>query len=490
MQQFLIFTMILIGVNTLHAQAPVITWNTAPIEVAENDFGHLSPRMVLDGDGWPVITFGKNGSYHCATWNTEESAFNPPVVLVESGVFLSDSEGPRMAAHGDSILVTYMVSGQWATGARGLFSGNGGQTWSEPFPLVSPDVTEDHFMPVPAFDQDGVPFVAIKLGNPPNVSEGLLRPADEITGLWLDAISTSENAAGEAICECCPSNPFFHNSRYWNVVRNNNDNIRDMWLLGSSEDNPTDWPLAMDLDNTDWWISGCPATGAQTAGPTSSGEHWSVFMSAGGDSGMSLVYLTRMTLDEEASTSVISEPLTPNQFSNSPQNHPSISVSSNWAAVAWEQNTAGYDIQLVLSNHEGASLWDNAINLTEAQGGQHRQPTVILDGDALHLAWKNSMTGSVQYMCGFVNAGTTGIGDSANDSPCILHADGTSLHLGIPNHWDQPIRYVINDIGGRAMRSGHLRMDGTISLESTPNGPTILQLFDGKGKTATLKWAH
>ena len=383
-----------------------------------------------------------------------------------------------------------MVSGQWATGARGLFSGNGGQTWSEPFPLVSPDVTEDHFMPVPAFDQDGVPFVAIKLGNPPNVSEGLLRPADEITGLWLDAISTSENAAGEAICECCPSNPFFHNSRYWNVVRNNNDNIRDMWLLGSSEDNPTDWPLAMDLDNTDWWISGCPATGAQTAGPTSSGEHWSVFMSAGGDSGMSLVYLTRMTLDEEASTSVISEPLTPNQFSNSPQNHPSISVSSNWAAVAWEQNTAGYDIQLVLSNHEGASLWDNAINLTEAQGGQHRQPTVILDGDALHLAWKNSMTGSVQYMCGFVNAGTTGIGDSANDSPCILHADGTSLHLGIPNHWDQPIRYVINDIGGRAMRSGHLRMDGTISLESTPNGPTILQLFDGKGKTATLKWAH
>lgn len=458
----------LVAASAQPAFVPAIS----PLEVADGDFGNLSPRMLLNVAGEPVVFFGSGGAYHCASWNAAAEAFNAPVTLVESGVFLSDSEGPRVASHGDTFLVTYMISGDWTSGARGLVSTDAGQTWSPPFPLSAPTATVDHFMPVPAFNDSGVPFAGIKVGDAPDVFEGILRPEGDIAGPWLDPVSSSDAADGDAVCECCPSAPFFAMGRYWNVVRNNNSNVRDMWLLGSEEGDPTSWPIAVDIDPTDWVIGGCPATGASVAGPTADGEHWAAFMSAGGDVGQSRVYLARMNLQTSPPTALETTLATPTQFTNSTQNHPSLSTTGDLIALAWEQNTAGYDIYLSLSGPDGAGLIDGAINLTESLGGQHRMPTVLLSGEDLHLIWKNSMTGGVYYLTGSVSGMTLNPAQTLDLQPSIVSRTAGEIQLDLTADWINAA-YFIHDLSGRLLIEGNL----TSSTLSIPNETAcILQL--------------
>ena len=71
-----------------------------------------------------------------------------------------------MAVQGNKVAVGYQISGQWATGGRVVISEDGGTTWGEPI-AIAPNATEDHFMPVPAFDAEGHPWVAVKWGDAP-----------------------------------------------------------------------------------------------------------------------------------------------------------------------------------------------------------------------------------------------------------------------------------------------------------------------------------
>lgn len=468
--------------SAVAAAQPTFIPDGPAIEVADGDFGNLSPRMVLNAAGEPVVFFGSSGAYRCATWNAAVSAFNAPVTLVESGVFLSDSEGPRVASHGDTVIVTYMISGDWNTGARGLVSLDAGATWSDPFPLTAPNATVDHFMPVPAFDDSGIPFAGIKVGDAPDVFEGILRPMEAFTGPWLDPVSSSDEADGDAVCECCPSAPFFASGRYWNIVRNNNGNVRDMWLLGSEEGDPTNWPIAVDIDPTDWVIGGCPATGASVAGPTANGEHWAAFMSAGGDGGQARVYLARMDLETFPPAALETGLASPTQFTNSTQNHPSLSATSDLIALVWEQNTAGYDIYLSLSDPGGSGLFDGALNLTESLGGQHRMPTVQIAGGTVHLIWKNSMTGAVHYLRGATSGQAVLESPFASSQPRIQGRSADHIQLDLPDLWLGG-EYFIRDLGGRLVATDRLTTP-TIPL---PTGPSfILQLVNPAGQV----WAE
>ena len=463
--------------SAIAAAQPTFIPDGPAIEVADGDFGNLSPRMVLNAAGEPVVFFGSSGAYRCAMWNAAASAFNAPVTLVESGVFLSDSEGPRVASHGDTMIVTYMISGDWNAGARGLVSLDAGATWSDPFPLTAPNATVDHFMPVPAFDGSGMPFAGIKVGDAPDVFEGILRPVDDMTGPWLDPVSGSDEADGDAVCECCPSAPFFASGRYWNVVRNNNGNVRDMWLLGSEEEEPTSWPIAVDIDPTDWVIGGCPATGASVAGPTANGEHWAAFMSAGGDGGQARVYLARMDLENFPPSALETGLAGPTQFTNSTQNHPSLSATSDLIALAWEQNTAGYDIYLSLSGSDGSGLFDGAVNLTESLGGQHRMPTVQLAGETVHLIWKNSMTGAVHYLRGNTSGLQTANSSVADPQPRIISCSAGTIQLDLPASWFCG-SYLIFDIDGRQVSEGALNSS---TIPGPGEGVHILRLAHPSG---------
>ena len=246
---------------SIHASAQ-ITWDFAePIPVAGEEFGNRCPRLVLDAAGNPMVLMGKSGEgLFLATSNN--GVFNTPLPIPTlDNVFMADAEGPSIAVHG-STLGFGLPSVRRMGDRRAVHEHPRRRPNLERILPHLPNATEDHFMPMLAFDDDGNPFVAVKFGDDPMVVEGVMRSTDG-GQTFQPAQPASADVGSGLACECCPSKTIFGHGRYYSVYRQNDENLRDMRLV-SSEDGAT-WDHQLDLDPTDWVISACPETGASLA---------------------------------------------------------------------------------------------------------------------------------------------------------------------------------------------------------------------------------
>lgn len=445
---------------SLRAQDPVFVPIGDPIEVAPSSFGNKAIRMAMNAAGEPVIAFGSNGHLYVTKWDQLTEAFTDPLEIdPDENVFMSDAEGPRMASQGNYVVLTYQLSGQWATGARSVHSNDGGLTWSDPVPMA-PNATTDHFMPCVGIDDAGNPFAGVKVGNNPATTyEGILRSEDG-GSTWLEAVNASAVADGEAVCECCPSQPFWAEGRYYDIVRNNNDNVRDFWLMSSVDG--IAWYGALDVDPLDWMINSCPESGPTVTGPVGDGQYLMAFMSAAGASGQSRVHVSQVDLwaNDGIGEWELTEPVTVTQFENATQNVPQLAQWNGGdeplVALAWEQNTGGYDIQLALSQGSDINFTDNAQNLTNAWSGQHRRPAIgFSTGDAeepiLHVAWQHSASGTVHYMTGTVSSPSIIVCFAAPEPQIVHETHGIRIHLS--EGWSGA-RWNVWDISGRLIATG------------------------------------
>jgi hypothetical protein len=457
-----------------------ITWDFAePIDVASSSYGNRCPRLVLDADGDPVVFMGQTNEGLYVT-TSENGFFNAPqLVPTDPGIFLSDAEGPDVATWGNTLGLAYQIAGQWATGAMFMRSDDGGLTWSPSYP-IAPNATEDHFMPIPAFDDDGNPFVGLKLGSGNNAQEGVLRSLDGGQN-WGPAEPASFSAGNGIACECCPSRTIFGNGRYHTLYRRNNNNTRDMWLV-SSEDGVI-WDQQLDLDPTDWQINACPETGASSAW-LPDGRLISVFMSAG--NGNSRIYLN---LSDPASNDAGSTlELTFNQFSNPNQNQPDIAVGPTHTVVAWEQNEGGYEIQLSVAPNSDlpSGLVDMAVSLSESLSGSNRHPDVAIHGNTVHVIWQNSANGTVKYLRGTLD-GTSALQPtpSSSSQPRLtrLGPDWVLLRDARPGS-----TYRILDASGATLHEARCTPNGTANLPTRfLSTPTLFVQTEGASFPALLR---
>ncbi len=450
-------TIILIGFGLLLSFSTTsqtsINWEDA-IAVVPSEYGYINLRMVLNSDGSPVILHGKSGTtggLYCTRWNGVD--FDAPVAITsETGLFINDAEGPRMAVSGDRIAVTYQLSGQWATGGRMVLSEDGGATWGTPIP-TSPEATEDHFMPVPAFDENQQPWVTVKWGSSP-VLEGA-QFWDEGSETFLAPVDAGQPMDGDAVCECCASMPFSHDGRNYDVVRNNNSNIRDFWVVRT--DVSGSWSEALDIDPTNWSINSCPASEAETC-ILADGTLLAVFMSAA--EGGSRVYWS--TADLEAWSLLDSDRIQPGV--DQVENNPSVDADGDHSVVAWESNQGGYDILVASGSNSagGPGAWPDAASVvTEGLSGHSRRPVVRVAGNTVHLVYQRPSEGTFHYRRGTIGASSTlpplmvNAPLEVSSTPMGWHVSG---HTGF--HW------TVHDLSGRCMASGQ-SPDGNVSFGET-----------------------
>lgn len=419
-------------------------WTVAPTE-----FGYTNLRMVLDTEGNPVILHGKSGSsggLYCTRWTG--TGFGTPVAVTdETGLFINDAEGPRMAVSGNRIAVSYQLSGQWDDGGRVVISEDGGATWGDPV-AIAPGATVDHFMPVPAFDENQEPWVTVKWGSTP-VLEGA-QFWDTANAAFLPPVNAGAAMDGEAVCECCASTPFSHEGRNYDVVRNNNNNIRDFWLMRTDESG--EWSEALDIDPTDWNINSCPASEAETC-ILGDGSLMALFMSAG--EGGSRVYWS--TADLEGWTLTGSDRIEPG--TNHVENNPTVDADQDHSVVAWEKNQGGYDIMVATGSNSASapSEWLASSNaVTEDLSGHSRRPVVRVNGNTVHLVYQRPSEGTAHYLQGTIVAGTN----------TVLQMETAPLEIAPTSEgwWVSEatgFTWNVHDLGGRLMASG-LSPDGHI----------------------------
>ena len=443
-----------LALSTVVAQ-PTITWES-PIDVSSEEFGNKCTRIALNQAGNTMVLHGKTGDNAGLYLSImEDGIFGDPIQIVsETNIYLvGESEGPRMAVYENRVAVSYQIFGQWATGAFVVISEDDGHTWGEPY-AIAPNATEDHFMPHVAFNDEGLPWVALKLGVNPT-EEGILHFNSALDS-FDPAISGSIATPG--VCECCPSNAFGHEGMYYNVVRTNGDNVRDFWLTASSDG--VNWSNAIDIDETDWVINACPASGTSST-VMEDGTLISAYMSAPNGS---RVYWS--SVDLSAFTFLETGQIDPGNTSS--ENHPSISSSGEWLVATWERNSGGYNVMVAISDAGPQALEMSVVNVTEDLSGHNRYPSVVYDGEYIHLAYQNAMNGVVHYLKGEISGSSQVEGVELEENPWTISSNESGWVLR-----GEDASYTLYDLNGRTLEMGEFSNELRIPINTQP---MILQL--------------
>ena len=458
----IIYTILL---ATISLEAQTINWDT-PIDVSTEEFGNKANRLALNSSGEPMILHGASGSNAGLYLSVMENGeFNDPIqVTPDTNIFLSETEGPTMDVSGSKIVVGYQIAGEWATGARIVMSNDDGLTWSDPI-SINDDPTVDFFMPCVAFDPEDNPFIGFKWGENPTL-EGIMTYNAFFNG-FNDPVDGSAGIIGDAVCECCPSAPFSHNGAYYNLVRNNNNNIRDM-QLAVSYDGVT-WDSSLDVDPTDWLTNTCPATGASHT-VSSASVLTTTYMSAPNGS---RIYYTSVALE---TMEVISHGMI-DPTANDTENNPVVSSSGSFVVTAWERNSSGYDIMATIAMGD-LSNSTGAVNITEDLdiSGHKRNPSVTISGSDVHLTFKSVTEGVVKYMKGTVSGMSI---DPISSDINPLKLSSTENNWVVSSNTDQH-NYNVFDTSGRLQQSGFF--NSQLILEKQPG----LQILNVDGETFKL----
>ena len=373
-----------------------ISWDfETPIDVADNSFGNSSAYILIDEDGNPQVVVGKPniGLYFI---KSEFGVFsNPELIPSTENMFINSTNGPTFSSHENKIGISYIDNVTGITIAKFIQSIDYGTTWNNPVDIFSGGF-EDFSIPVFSYDSDGNPFVISKVGEDPNVFEGFSKSNDG--GLTFLPFNNINSNLGTGItCECCPSRPIYYKNRYYNVFRRNENNLRDFWIISSSDG--LNWNQQLDIDPSDWMLNGCPSSGASTSSTLDTCLA-SVFMSGGGGTPQIYLNLYNSSFNNVSSTVQLS----PSQFKNITQNHPDISSGPTHTAVVWEQFDDGYSVQFTIAENDNIpfGLVDSAEPLSINNDGSNRFPKVKIFNNKVHVIWQNSSSGTVKYIRGTI----------------------------------------------------------------------------------------
>lgn len=201
-------------------------------------------------------------------------------------------------------------------------SKDGGSTWTAPQPVDSDPkqgIVRGFFDAV-VMSNDEIAVAYLKdVANSTKHEERDLRLVVSKNG-----VMQPEKLIDPVVCDCCPINLFVDAQGALNIIyRDNNDNIRDMAKMAST-DNAATFSASQILYNDGWKIMGCPHSGAVSS-TTDKGTLISWFSGTENEKGI------RLTTHNGKKLLIINDPSAKNQAL----------VSGTQASVLlWEQNKA------------------------------------------------------------------------------------------------------------------------------------------------------
>ena len=363
-----------------------------PIPVSfEASFGTRTPRVQVLEDGSPVVYWGNRGNdatMYIAVW--QDTAFSYPIEVPTGSVSPSiwgGALGPEIVTHDNTLFLTFESYGE---GIYCIQTQDKGMTFSAPVKVTNLGSGRVATLPDIGVDDLGNPMISFVTTNQIE-QEALYEIAFSKDGgqTFEPSIVANEPAAGEEVCECCPASVLAaKDSTLLLVFRNNDANIRDIWVSKSTDGGQT-FSQAIDLDDTDWEIFGCPSNGpsSMVLGDTL----YSTFYSLG--EGESKVYLSTMHV---ADSTVAEQIDLPHFFGdNGSQNLPRLSGKNDTLGIVWqEQNGLGTDIILGystsgVSNLQYLQISNNHLSETNAD--------VAFANGAFHIVYADQVERKVMY---------------------------------------------------------------------------------------------
>ena len=255
-----------------------------PVRVTTSDGADRDakqPQAAVDAHGRVYIAFGRGSTVRLAASTDGGKTFGLNTVGEVGSLALGMRRGPRVAATGDSVVVT-AIGGKEGKGRDGDVlawrSGDGGKTWAGPIRVNAVEGSAREGLHGMAAGPEGRVFCTwLDLRSKKTEIYGAL--SNDGGATWEPDGLVYRSPEG-SVCECChPSAAFGPDGTLHVMWRNSLKGARDLYLSSSSDGGKTFRP-AEKLGQGTWPLKACPMDGgAVAAGPE--GRVETVWMRAG-----------------------------------------------------------------------------------------------------------------------------------------------------------------------------------------------------------------
>jgi hypothetical protein len=221
------------------------------------------PQFAVDRDNVVHLVFGSGSQvYHCVSAD-EGATFTKPVAVGGAHYLsLGMRRGPRVAATGDTLVVT-AIGGEFGGGRDGdLFawrSSDKGQSWQGPSRVNDVDASAREGLHAMTASRTGVVYCTwLDLRN--KRTEIMGASSRDGGKTWSDNALVYRSPDG-SVCECChPSATFSLDGTLFVMWRNSLKGNRDIYFAGS-KDNGQSFGQAEQLGTKNWRLAACPMDG-------------------------------------------------------------------------------------------------------------------------------------------------------------------------------------------------------------------------------------
>ena len=373
----------------LSAQTDIL-WSD-PIMISSESTGYDHPRISLNGDENAVVLWGNEGDMYFS--RQEGISFTTPLMLnsPETSISTFSWAGPDIASKGDTIYIVFKEEPEDMARIYCITSYDGGITF-DTLEIVD-GMIGDHYSRFPSVtvDEAGNPIIAfMKLDTFFLDPKYVVVTSDDL-GNSFNMDVTASNFSGGEVCDCCPVGITSNENYVSTLYRDNLDNLRNSWA-GISIDGGNSFTSGIQIDQTDWTVFACPASGPD--GVIIDDNLYSVFMSAGeGDTRVyfSTSSLIDMTDEPDIRVSAEIEGL-------SIQNYPRIANKGNAVAIVWKQIANGNSIIPISFTNDitnGLPTDYDTIASLEFYGLENAD--VAVSSNKVHVVWQDNYNNAVMY---------------------------------------------------------------------------------------------
>ncbi len=440
------------------AQTSTVLWGSV-MECNAEDEGALRPRIVINGNGDPVVLWGDNSPMANHVSVGVGGTFSAPVE-VSAGFMPSvdDWMGSSIAGVGNTLWVVMKSAPEEGSPIYVRRSDDGGFTWGDTIRVEPYDGLVSRFPSIDVADPDA-PVVQYM-----QFDSGFSGARQVVThmmgGSFMTPVQVSTPFAPGDVCDCCPNQVVADEQRVAALYRNAGGNIRVMWAA-TSNDGGSSFPVGTFIDTTGWVLAACPSSGPD--GYIFGDSLRSVWMSGANNGGK--VYVGSAALADLSLAQTIE--VHGGQASNLQQNFPRIAGSGDTLGVVWQQAYMGQNEILFSWSTSGVNGLSAPDTVNVDLAGVQKTPDITYADGVFHIIWSEANTGQVRYRKATLgtNVGVLPIMDVDGQSGLWPNPSPAMMH--VPQGYRNASVYGSD---GRAVLSGVAVVDGTLDISSLPSG--------------------
>ena len=458
-----------LGISSSFSQ--VLTWS--PIEAIGpgNGFGRNRPRIVVTNNDVPIVMWGNANTKRIYVSRRVGTSFSAAVQVNPTGTqpFITDWAAPGIACSGDTVFVVYEDGLQVFT-VRSL---DGGATWGDSVRVTNLGADVARFPDI-ATIAGGNPVVTfMRMTSSFSQPDFALSRSIDGGQTYLADIPVANNVTGDA-CDCCPPGITAEGNKVAVLWRNNNTDIRDIWVALSSNGGMS-IDTALDMDLSDWNIAGCPSSGPDAYYSNDSlFAVWKTGAVAPGPVQIGSAHFQNHGFGWNRDI----DPLGP-----ASQNYPRIAGKGDTLGTVWEDNrNDDTDPYFSFSTTGPANLLNPGINLKGADSlGSQKNPDIAFRNRKFHFVWQDEDSVKVYYRSASFNMSTGIENDLQLQVEIFPNPNTGSFYIGV-NGTAVISQITIRDLQGKIIFSdSNHENTHLISLEGISRGIYLAEISaDGK----------